>query len=328
MHTTLTRAGRALIAGVLAAHAMWASAQSPAAAYPTKPIKLLVGVPPGGSTDALTRMFAAWLQDSLGQPTVVDNRPGANTAVAAEAVARSSPDGYTLLVATDAYITVPLLSKLSYDAFKDLAPIGTMTASPFVFAVHPSLPVKTLQELIAMAKARPGQLNYASSGNGGSSHVGLEKFKMQTGTHIVHIPYRGAGPALTDAIAGQVQLSLWTPLAVTPHVMAGKLRPLAVTTTRRLPAMPDVPTVAEAGLPTYDHKSWLGVYAPAGTPRPIIDRLNAEIAKMVAAPTIRQRLDANGVQPFLTTPEQFTQMMHDESTELGKLIKIANIKAD
>ena len=328
---TFPRRALQVCAGLLWAAALPLAAQTatPApSAYPSKPIKLLVGVPPGGSTDALTRMYATWLQESLGQPTVVDNRPGANTAVAADAVARSAPDGYTLLVASDAYLTVPLLAKQAYDPFKDFTPVGTMTVSPFVFVVHPSTPVKSLKELIAHAKANPGKLNYGTSGNGGASHLGGEKFKTLTGTFIVHIPYRGAGPALTDGIAGQYQLSLWTPLAVSQHVQTGKLRALATTASKRLPGLPDVPTFAEAGLPAYEHKSWLGVFAPAGTPRPIIDKLNAEIAKMLASPKIRQRLEDNGVEPFLSTPEQFTQQMRAESAELVKLIKAANIKMD
>jgi tripartite-type tricarboxylate transporter receptor subunit TctC len=317
---------RVLVAALLTTLAPLVPAQP--APYPSKPIKLLVGVPPGGSTDSLTRTFAEWLQESLGQPTIVDNRPGANTAVAADAVARSAPDGYTLLVATDAYITVPLLAKLPYDAFKDLVPVGTVAVNRFVMAVHPSVPVSTVKELIAYAKARPGKLNFGSSGNGGASHLGLEKFKLLTGTHIVHIPYRGAGPALTDGIAGQYEMSMWTPLAIAQFVKAGKLKALAVTGPRRMPILPEVPTFSEAGLPAYDHRSWLGVYAPAGTPRPIIDKINAEIANMLASPKIKQKLDDNGVEPFVSTPEQFTQMMRAETAELVKLIKIANIKMD
>jgi len=322
----LTR--RIFLAGVLAAQASLVAAQPASAPYPSKPIKVLVGVPPGGSTDALTRMFAEWLQESMGQPTVVENRPGANTSVAADAVARSAPDGYTLLVATDAFLAMPLLTKSSFDPFKDFAPVGAIAQQRFVMAVHPSTPVNSVKELIAYAKARPGQMNYGSSGNAGASHLGMEKFKQVTGTHLVHIPYRGAGPALTDAIAGQYQLSLWTPLAVSSHVKAGKLKPLAVTGPKRIPVLPQVPTFAEAGLPAYDHKVWTAVFAPPGTPKPIVDRLNAEIGKMLASPKIKQKFDDAGIEPFLSSPEQLGSMMRTETTELGKLIKAANVKMD
>lgn len=319
---------RFFTASLLAGHAMLAGAQSMPQPYPSKTIKLLVGVPPGGSTDALTRMLGEWLQESLGQPVVVENKPGANTAVAADAVARSPADGYTLLVASDAYLTVPLLTKIQYDPFKDFTPIGTLTSSPFVFVVHPSSTINSVKDLIAYAKANPGKLNYGSSGNGGASHLGAEKFKMVTGTSMVHIPYRGAGPAITDAIAGQIQLSLWTPLAVAPHAKGGKLKPLAVTGAKRLPFLPQTPTFAEAGLPNFEHRTWLGVYAPTGTPRAIVDKLNAEISKMMASPKIKQKLDDNGVDPYLSTPEQFTKMMHAETEELVKLIKTVGIKID
>jgi tripartite-type tricarboxylate transporter receptor subunit TctC len=319
---------RTFIAGLLTLPATFASAQPAQETYPNKPVKLLVGVPPGGSTDAITRLFAAWLQENLGQPAVVENRPGANTAVAANAVVQSPPDGHTLLVASDAYISLPLLTKLQYDPFKDLIPIGTMAASPYVLVVHPSTPIHSVKDLIAHAKANPGQLYYGSSGNGGSSHFGVERFKMVTETDIVHVPYRGAGPALVDAVSGQFQVSLWTPLAATSFVKAGKLRALAVTGSKRTPSLPETPTFAEAGLPQYDHKAWFGVYAPAGTPRPIVDRVASVIGKMETSPTIKQKLEENGVEPFLSTPEQFTQMMRSESDQLAKLIKAANIKID
>lgn len=320
---------RMLVAGAL----LWGTAiacahAAPPSAYPTKPIRLLVGVPPGGSTDALTRIFAQWLNESLGQPTIVENRPGANTAIAADAVARSAADGYTLLVASDAYITVPLLTKTTFDPFKTFVPVGTLGASYFVLTVHPSTPFTSVKDLIAYAKANPGKLNYGTSGNGGTSHLCGEKFKMLTGTQITHVPYRGAGPALNDAIAGQYQVSYWTPLAAGPFVKSGKLRALAVSSPKRLPSMPQVPTFAEEGLPQFNPRVWLGVYAPAGTPQPIVDKLGNEISKMLASPKYRQKLEANGVEPLQTTPEQFLQMMRTETDELRTLIKAANIKMD
>jgi tripartite-type tricarboxylate transporter receptor subunit TctC len=327
-----TAVARALLVGVLSAQALLAAAQpaaQPAAqAYPSKPIKVLVGVPPGGSTDALTRMFADWLQESMGQPTVVENRPGANTSIAADAVARSAPDGHTLLVATEALLTMSLLAKTTFDPFKDFVPVGTLAVNYFVFAVHPSVPVQSIQELVAHAKANPGKLNYGSSGNAGASHLGGEKFKMLTGTSILHIPYRGAGPALTDAVSGQYQLSLWTPLAMQSHIKANRLRPLAVSAPKRVSSLPQVPTFAEAGLPGYAHHSWLSVYAPAGTPQAIVDRLNAEIPKMMASPKYKAKLAEAGVEPLVGSPQQLTELMRKESVEIGNLIKAANIRMD
>lgn len=326
--TLIRFARRALCAATLATLALPGFAQGSAPAYPTKPIKVLVGVPPGGSTDAMTRLFADWLQESMGQPAVVENRPGANTALAADAVARSAPDGHTLLVATEALLGMPLLTKVTFDPFKDFAPVGSLGMTHFVMVAHPSAPFSTVTELLAYAKPRPGQLNYGSSGSAGSSHFGLEKFKEVGGVNMVHIPYRGAGPALTDAIAGQYQLSLWTPLAVAQHVKTGKLKALAVTGSKRVPVLPQVPTFAEAGLPSYDHKTWWAVFAPAGTPKPIVDRLNAEITKMLASPKVRQRLDEAGVEPMTTSPADFSALMRTDTNELGKLIKSANIKMD
>lgn len=324
MQSFFRLAATSLVAGLLTLHVGGAQAQN----YPSKAIRLFVGVPPGGSTDALTRTFAAWLQEDLGQPTVVENRPGANTSVAAAAVAQAAPDGYTILVASDAFVTVPLLSQAPYDPIKSFAPVGTMTVSPFVYIVHPSTNIHSIKDLIAEAKKRPGELHYGSSGNGGASHLGAEKFKMMTGTDIVHVPYRGAGPALIDGIAGRYELSLWTSIASSAHVKAGKLRALAVTGPKRAPALPDVPTFAEAGLPEYDHRSWLGVFAPAGTPRPIVDRLAGSIRRMLDSPAIMQKLSENGVEPLVTTPEDFTQKLRAESEELAKLIKAADIKMD
>lgn len=296
--------------------------------YPVKPIKVLVGVPPGGSTDSMTRLFADWLQGSLGQPTIVENRPGANTAVAADVVAKSNPDGYSLLFATEALLAMPLLTKAGFDPFKDFAPVGVVAISRFMLAVYPATPVKTVQELVAHAKANPGKLNYGSSGNAGASHLGVEWFKMLTGTDMVHIPYKGAGPALADAIAGRYEVSLWTTFAIGPYVKAGKLKPLAVTGPARVSGMPDVPTFAEAGLPAFDHKVWYAVFAPAGTPRAIVNVLNAEIAKMLSSPAMKRKLDETGAGPLLSTPDQLAAMMRADSMELAKLIRAANIKMD
>lgn len=323
MKTQLKTAFKAAVVALLATAILPAAAQT---SYPNRPIRLLVGVPPGGSTDALTRIFGDWLQESTGQPTVVENKPGANTAIAADTVARAPADGYTLLVATEAHVIIPQLTKLSYDPIKSFEPVGTIGLNRFVLTVHPSVPVNTVPEFVAYAKARPGQLNFGSSGNAGTSHLGLEKFKLKTGVSIVHIPYRGAGPALTDAIAGVVQVSMWTPMALSSHT--GKLKPLAVTGNKRLPALAQVPTFAEAGLTDFEHKSWLSVYAPAGTPKAVVDKLNTEISKMLASPKVRQRLDAAGVEPLVSTPEALTAMNQAEIADTRNLIRAANIKMD
>lgn len=328
MRQHLKTALRTLLAGLLASQALLVGAQPAQQPYPSRPIKILVGVPPGGSTDTVTRMFAEWLRESWSQPTVVENRPGANTAVAAEAVSRAAPDGYTILLATNAHITIPLLSKLTYDPIKDFIPVGTVGVSRYVMSVHPSVPANTLQEFIAYAKTRPGQLNYGSSGNGGGSHINGEVFNRLAGVQIQHIPYKGAGPALTDTIGGQVQVSYNTPLAVAAHVNAGKLKPLAVTGPKRAPQLPQVPTFAEAGLPAFQEKAWYGVFLPAGTPKPIVDKLSAEITKMLSSPSIKEKLEKQGTEPLLSTPEQFTALLRAETGELAKLIKSANIKID
>jgi tripartite-type tricarboxylate transporter receptor subunit TctC len=325
METTMRSVLQALVAGVCVLQVNSAAAQQ---AYPEKDITVLVGVPPGGSSDAVARIFAASLQEQLGRTTIVENRPGANTLVAANAVANAPADGYTLLVASDAFITVPLLNDEAYDPFEDFAPIGTLTESPFVVVVHPSTPIQSMSELVAYAKEHPGELLYGSSGNGGASHLGGEKLKMMTETEIVHIPYRGAGPALIDALSGQYQMSLWTPFTAGPHIKEGKLRALAVTGPERLGALPDVPTSAEAGLPEYQHRTWIGVFAPADTPKEIVDKIAAVIAEMQASPAIREQLEMNGLNPYPSTPEQFTEMMRAETEEVSTLIDAASITLD
>ena len=325
MKQFLKTAARAVAASLLAAAACHAVAQQ---AYPSRLIKIYVGVAPGGSTNNLTRILAEKLQQNLGQTVIVENRPGANTAIAADAVAKAAPDGYTLLVATNAHITIPLLTKTPYDPYKDFAPVGTLGISQFVMSVHPSVPANTVQEFIAYAKARPGQLNYGSSGSGGTSHIAGELFNMLTGVRITHIPYKGGGPSLVDSIAGLVQVSYNTPMIVMPHIGSGKLKPLAVTGSKRLPFLPQVPTFAEAGLPAFDEKPWYGLFAPAGTPKPIVDRLAAEITKIVSLPAVKEAMEKQGIEPLISTPEQFTALMKAESTELAKLVKAANIRLD
>lgn len=328
MHTTMKRAIRLCFGTALASAALYATAQPGNAPYPNRPIKIIVGVPPGGSTNNIARMLAQELQTSWGQATIVENRAGANTTIASEAVWRAPADGYTLLFATNAHVTIPLLTKLPYDPLKDFEPIGTLGVSRFVLSVHPSVPANTLQEFITYAKAHPGQLNFGSSGNGGTSHISGEVFNMLTGTRITHIPYKGAGPSLTDSIGGQVQVSYNTPMIVAPYAKTGKLKALAVTGPKRLSFMPDVPTFAEAGLPAFDEKAWYGLFAPAGTPKPVIDKLAAEVARIVASPAFKDNLEKQGTEPWISTPEQFRATMKTDMANLAKVISAANIKVD
>jgi len=284
---------RAVLGGLIGLPAGLARAQG-AGPYPTRPIKVFVGVPPGGSTDAQTRLIAGWLQDDLGQPAIPENRPGANTSLAAHAVAQAPPDGHTILVATDAYITVPLLVKIPYDPFTSLTPVTSFSFSPFIYVVHPSTPIHSIGDLVAFARANPGKLHYGSSGSGGASHVGAEKFKLMTGTNIVHVPYRGAGPALVDALSGQYQLSLWTSLAAAGYIRDGRLRALAVTSPTRLPSLPDVPTFAEAGLPGVELATWNMLLAPKPTAPERIDHVGRAVRAALASEALRARLATAG----------------------------------
>lgn len=319
-------ARRSLLLGIAAAVPITAEAQE--APYPSRPIRVLVGSPPGGSTDSLARMFADWLRQSTGQPVVVENRTGAGGAIAADAAARAAADGYTLLAANDALLTVPLLQRLSFDPLRDFAPIGTIGVNRFVLVVHPSVPATTLAELVALARARPGQLSHGSSGTGALSHIGMERFKMLTRTDMVHVPFRGAGPALIDGIAGRYQVAIWTPLAVSAHVAAGRLRALAVTGPARLSLMPDIPTFAEAGLPEFDKTAWFAIFAPSGTPGAIVDRLGNELQLMLAAPTIREIMSRQGVEPFISTPAEMTAMLRADTEEFRRIIQAAAIRMD
>ncbi len=321
---------RTFLAGLLAVQATLSLAQPAQQPYPNpnRTIKVLVGVPPGGGTNTITRMFADWLQEKWGVPTVVENKPGANTAVAADAVSRAAPDGYTMMLATNAHITVPLLTKLTYDPLKDFTPVGTLGVTRHFIVVNPALPINTLQELLAYAKANPGKLNYGSSGNGGASHITGQVFNHLTGANLTHIPYKGAGPMLNDLLAGQVQVSFSTALAIGPQVAAGKLRALAVVGPKRSLLLPQVPTVAEAGLPAFDEKAWYGIFLPPNTPKPIVDKVAAELTAMITSPAMKERLEKQGVEPFLNTPEQFQIMMRRETEDLIKLIKANNITLD
>jgi tripartite-type tricarboxylate transporter receptor subunit TctC len=317
---------RIVLAGLLATLASGAWAQ----AYPTKPIRLVVPFPPGGATDILARAVAQKLTDKWGQPVVVDNRPGAGGNIGSELVAKAAPDGYTLemgTVGTHA-INASLYAKMPYDHVKDFAPVILVAGVPNVLEVNPSLPVNTVQELIAYAKANPGKLNFASSGNGTSIHLAGELFKVMAGVQMTHIPYKGSGPALQDLIGGQVQLMFDNLPPSLPQIKAGKLRALAVTSSTRSPALPDTPTIAESGLPGYEASSWFGVLAPAGTPPAIIAKLNAEIAAWLATPEAKEKMVALGANIGGGSPEDFAKHIAAETAKWQKVVKESGAKVD
>jgi tripartite-type tricarboxylate transporter receptor subunit TctC len=297
---------------------------------PGKPISLLVPNPPGGLVDASARLVSDPLGRLLNHSVVVDNRPGGSGNIAYQAVARSAPDGATLLVSYSAYHTgnPALMAKLPWDPVKDFAPVALLTVATNVVAVHPSLPVNNLKELIAYLKKNPGKINYASQGNGSLSHIGTELFKQQTGTNIVHVPYKGSGQAIQDVLAGQVQLFITTPPSVMQHVQAGKLKALAIAGKSRHPMMPNVPTTAEAGLPGFELEAWTGLFAPAGTPPALINKISQEVKNSFDLPETKQRAAAQGVELRYQSPEQLGSFLKKEIAYWGKVIKDANITLD
>jgi tripartite-type tricarboxylate transporter receptor subunit TctC len=303
------------------------AADSPA--YPVKPVRLIIAYAAGGGTDTVGRVFAQKLTDGLGRQVIVDNRPGANGNIATEVAVRSPPDGYTMIMGNIGPIGVnPHLYKLAFDPLRDLAPVTLIATAPLLVVVHPSLPVASLKELIALARREPGKLSYSSAGVGSSNHLAGALFNIEAGVDVVHIPYKGASPALTDLIAGQVQLSFQTLPSVGGTVKAKRLKPLAVTSAKRAATYPDVPTAAEAGLKGFEVSAWYSILVPAGTPRPIIDRLNAEVLKALRQPDVIDRLQAEGAEAAGTTPEQFAEFMRRESAKWGRVVKLSGMKAD
>ena len=295
--------------------------------YPQRPITLVVPTAPGGSTDFTARLISEPLSRALGQPVVVDNKPGASGNIGNQFVARAKPDGYTLLVSYSGYhVGNPHLFKQSgWDPIKDFAPVAMMTRAPQVIAVSPKLPVNNLKELIAYAKANPGKLNYASSGNGSIQHIAGELFKQLTGTFITHIPYRGSGPAVQDLMAGQVDIFITTPAGVVSQIQGGRLKGIAVTSKQRLSSLPNVATAAEQGLNGYELDSWFALYAPAGTPAEVVQLLNTEVNKILAAPEIRKKADDSGTGVAQMTPQQLGEFTKKELDYWGKVIKGAKI---
>ena len=296
--------------------------------YPTRPVRLIVPFAAGGGTDITARVMGQWLSERLGQQFVIDNRPGGGTNIGTEAVVRAPADGYTLLLAgSPAAINATLYDKLNYNFIRDIAPVAGIIRQPFVMAVHPSVPAKTVPEFIAYAKANPGRINMASAGTGAGSHVTGELFKMMAGVDMVHVPYRGAGPALTDLIAGQVQVYFATTVASIEYIRAGRLRALAVTTATRSDALPDIPTVAEF-LPGYEASFWYGVGVPKNTPAEIVDKLNEAINAGLAKPTIKARLADLGGVPMPMSPAEFGKFIADETEKWAKVVKFSGAKPD
>lgn len=297
------------------------------AQYPQKTIRVVVGFPPGGGTDVVARIIGAKLGELWGQTVVVDNRAGATGTIGADIVAKSPPDGYTLIMGhVNSHGIAPnLFKKLPYDAQRDFAMVAYVGYVPNVLVVHPSIPAKSVKELVAIAKARPGQLNYASSGIGSTQHLAGEMFKLSTGVNIVHIPYKGSGPAVVDLLAGHVVMNFDTMPPVLSHIRAGKMRALALTTPKRSPTLPDVPTMMESGLTGFSMTNWYGVMAPGKTPREIVTKLNAEINKIVMIPDQKTKLEEVGTQLDPMSPEQFAKFLESEIAKYAKLIKAANV---
>jgi tripartite-type tricarboxylate transporter receptor subunit TctC len=318
------RPGKFLAIVALCAAAAGACAQ----AYPSKPIRMVVGFPPGGGNDIIARMVGAKMQEAWGEPVLIDNKPGANSIIAAEYVAKSAPDGYTLLVnATGGMSVNPVLyTKLPYDSLKDFVPISMVGIFPLVLVVHPSVPANSVQELVAYAKANPGKLDYSAGST--AFQVATEMLKQMTGTDVRHISYKGSAAAIAAVIAGDVQMTIVDTPPLVAQIKAGKVKALGVTSAKRAASMPELPTIAESGVPGYEMVLWIGVFAPAGTPREVVSKLNAEVVRIVKLPDIREKLDGMGVDPLGNTSEQTAEWIRREIARYGPVVKAANIQAD
>jgi tripartite-type tricarboxylate transporter receptor subunit TctC len=316
-------AAAALIAVVAALHA----APAPGQAWPQKAIRIIVPVPPGGGNDTLARIVAQKISDSVRQPVVIDNRPGGNTTIGTAALAKSPPDGYTLLSAPSAHTVNPVLFKsLPYDPIRDFTPVAGVASTPLFCAVHPSLPVRSVKDLVALAKARPGELTYASPGNGTSGHLAAELFKSVAGVKMVHVPYKGGAQALTDTVAGNTQAVVNGMLATLPMVKTGKLKVIAVSSKARQPQLPNVPTIAENGLPGYDHEQWYALFAPARTPVPLVQALHREVTRIVKTPEINERLLATGHRVVAGTPEQLADRVKREIDKTRQIMQASGMQ--
>ena len=318
-------AARIFFTGMLLAPCAAATAQD----YPRKPVRLVIGFPPGGGADSVGRLVIAKLSERLGQQFVIDNRPGASGNIALEILAKSPPDGYTLMITTPTVTVNPALySKPGYDPINDFSPVALMASTVYVFVVHPSLPVKSIRELVALAKAKPGQLYYSSGGNGAAAHLTMELFRSMTNIDIVHVPFKGIAPAVIALVSGEVQFSSGTPNATLPLVNEKRLRALAVTSAGRSAFAPDLPSVAEAGVPGYENTAWYGMLAPAKTPRPIIDKLNAAILAVIALPDVKAGFNTQSFEITTSTPDEFSALIKTELVKWAKVVKSSGMKVE
>ena len=298
-------------------------------AFPNRPLRFVVGYPPGGATDIIARILGQKLTDTLGQQVLIDNRPGAGGIIGSEIIAKGTPDGHSFVLVTTSHGVNPsLYPKLPYDSIRSFSPITQVATLQLVLAVNPSLSAKNVRELIALAKAQPGKFNFASSGSGQSLHLAGELFKSMAGINIVHIPYKGSAPARTDLLGGQVQMMFESMIGILPFVTNGKLRALAVSGAQRSAAAPDIPTMAEAGVAGYEASGWVGILAPAGTPKPIVGRLNADTVKILQMPDVKELLSQNGAEPVGSTPDQFTAFIRTEITKWARVVKESGARLD
>ena len=328
MLKNLSQPLRTLLTFLLLAAAGHAAAQ---AAYPTRAVRFIVPYPPGSGTDIVARMLGQKLADAWGQQVLVDNRPGAGAIIGVDAIAKAAPDGYTIGIADNGPLAInpALYPKLPYNPLRDFAPITLVANLPFILVVHPNVAATSVAELVALAKARPGQINYASVGNGSAVHLATELLKTRAGIDLVHVPYKGSAPALNGVLSGEAQVMFVNLLSSQQLVKAGKLRALATGTPKRLLAMPDLPTVAEAGVPGYEYLAWFGVVAPAATPRPIIERLNADLRRVIALPEIRERMvNQGGMEPVGGSAESFAALIPAEIEHWGKLVRETGARVD
>ena len=303
---------------------MTAAAQT----YPSRPVRLIVPFPPGGSNDVVGRMIAAQLSTRLDKTVIVENQGGAGGLIGTEMAARSPPDGYTLLLVSVAYAFIPAIYKLPYDPATAFAPVAILGAGPVVIAVTSKLPVNSVKELIALAKEKPGELNYATAGVGSFQHLASELFKLQAGVDIVHIPFKGGGPAMMDVIAGNTQIAIGSLVQMLPQIKAGKLKALGVGSAKRIAALPEVPTISEAGVPGYEVTNWWGIVVPAGTPRSIIDRLHKELTAVVASTETKKRFETEGAEPLSMSPDEFGRFIAAETVKWARVVKDAGIRAE
>jgi tripartite-type tricarboxylate transporter receptor subunit TctC len=314
---------------IAAAALSLASAIAGAQQYPAKPVRIIIPWPPGGSNDVVGRIVAQKLSETMGQQFVIDNRGGASGVIGAEFVAKSPPDGYTLMIHSATHVSNPhLYGKVPYDTLKDFAPVAPLSVQIGMLVVHPSLPVKNVKEFIALAKSKPGQLTYSSSGNGSFVHLSMALFASMAGIKMIHVPYKGGGPAAISIASGETQAQMGTVGSVIQQVKQNRVRALAITSDRRAEAFPNLPTIAEAGVPGYEFTAWIGTFAPAGTPKPIVDRLNIEITKVLRMPDVAQNLKSQTLEPLIMTPEQFARRLKTDYDKYEKVVKLTGAKID